>query len=87
MRNALVSIALFMALPVSAHGQQACPTESEFTGDKSPEVLKVLASLRGTVESPGIGRCSGVLATFVDRSSSSRALNRWSMALFSRSGN
>ncbi|HXE86668.1 MAG TPA: trypsin-like peptidase domain-containing protein [Hyphomicrobiaceae bacterium] len=74
MRNALVSIALFMALPVSAHGQQACPTESEFTGDKSPEVLKVLASLRGTVESPGIGRCSGVLATFAGRSSSSRAL-------------
>jgi len=61
-------------MATSAHAQQACSTGSEFAGDKSPEVLKVLASLRGTVELPELGRCSGVLATFVGRSSSSRAL-------------
>jgi hypothetical protein len=74
MRNTLVSVALLLAMVASAHAQQACLTESEFAGDKSPEVLKVLASLRGTVELPEVGRCSGVLATFAGRSSSSRAL-------------
>lgn len=79
MPNALVSggsvaIALLLATVASAQAQPACATASEFAGDNSPEVLKVLASLRGTVATGGIGTCSGVLATFAGRSSSSRAL-------------
>jgi len=67
-------VLLLMVGATSAQAQLACKTVSDFKGSTDPVELRVLESLKGTVELGGNTPCSGALVTFAGRAANSPAL-------------